>query len=138
LSKDDNVKLVIVHQPNKSSGGRSSQTSVEVFLAQGGQGPEHQGLVRELTSLSLMDANKGDRELSTEEAERLARALGEAVSRCWSSLPQEIQHNLFEAAVRSEGEIIRQQLALYLHEKHARTLAAIQAKAMPSPDSLAG
>jgi predicted solute-binding protein len=74
-----------------------------------------------------MDANKGDRELSTEEAEKLARALGEAVARCWNSLPQEIQHNLFEAAVRSEGEIIRRQLALYLNEKHARTLAAIQA-----------
>jgi hypothetical protein len=126
-AKDDNGKLVIVHQPNKSSGGRSSQVSVEVFLAQGGQGPEHQALLRELNSLSLMDANKGDRELSTEEAEKLARALGEAVARCWNSLPQEIQHNLFEAAVRSEGEIIRRQLALYLNEKHARTLAAIQA-----------
>jgi hypothetical protein len=85
-----------------------------------------------------MDANKGDRELCTEEAEKLARALGEAVARCWSSLPQEIQHDLFEAAVRSEGESIRQQLALYLHEKHARTVAAAQAKAMPTPDSPGG
>jgi hypothetical protein len=41
--------------------------------------------------------------------------LGQAVARCWSILPQEIQHKVFEAAVMSEGEVIRQVLAVYLH-----------------------
>jgi hypothetical protein len=39
LSEDDNGKLVVVHHPNQSSGGRSSAIRVEVFLARGGQAP---------------------------------------------------------------------------------------------------
>jgi hypothetical protein len=110
---------------------------VDVFLAQEGRGAEHQALVRELASLGL---TSGDpcRELSAEETEKLSRSLGQAVVRCWSSLPQEIQHNLFEAAVASEGEVIRQQLAVYLHGKHERTVDAVHSKAIPTPDSLGG
>ncbi len=138
LSKDENGKPVVIHQPNKSSGGRPSEVSAEVFLAQGGQGPEYQALVRELASFDVPDGDKPDCELSAAETEKLCRALGQAVARCWATLPQNTQHDLFEAAVRSEGEVIRQQLAMYLHEKHARTLSAVQAKAMPTPDSLGG
>jgi hypothetical protein len=54
------------------------------------------------------------------------------------SLTPEIQHDLFEAAVLSEGETIRQLLAVYLHGKHPRTLDLVQARAMPEPDSLGG
>jgi hypothetical protein len=137
LSKDGMGNLVVIHEPNKPSGGRRSEIGVDVFLAQEGRGAEHQALVRELASLGL---TSGDpyRELSAEETEKLSRSLGQAVVRCWSSLPQEIQHNLFEAAVTSEGEVIRQQLAVYLHGKHERTVDAVHSKAIPTPDSLGG
>ena len=138
LSKDSTGKLVVVHRPNKSSGGRSSEIPVEVFLAQGGQGPEYQALVRELASVDRSYGDSAHPQLSAAEIDKLSRALGQAVARCWSHLPQHIQHDLFEAAVLSEGEKIRQQLAVYLHEKHPRTLDAVQAEAMPTPDSPGG
>jgi hypothetical protein len=77
-------------------------------------------------------------QLPAETAERLARALGQAVARCWSVLPQEAQRDLFEAAVAAEGEPIRQQLAVFLHEKHTRTIDSLHARATPEPDSLGG
>ena len=77
-------------------------------------------------------------QLPAETAERLARALGQAVARCWSALPQEAQRDLFEAAVAAEGEPIRQQLAVFLHEKHTRTIDSLHARATPEPDSLGG
>ncbi len=70
--------------------------------------------------------------------EPLFRALGEAVARSWSVLPAAVQQQLFEEAVMSQGEAMRQQLALFLHEKHSRTAASIKARAMPEPDSLGG
>jgi hypothetical protein len=54
-------------------------------------------------------------------AEELTRALGEAVIRTWSHLPKGVQNCLFQEAVTSQGESIRPQLALFLHEKHPRT-----------------
>jgi hypothetical protein len=33
---------------------------------------------------------------------------------------------------------MRPQLAIFLHDTHPRTCAAIQARAMPEPDSLGG
>jgi hypothetical protein len=53
--------------------------------------------------------------------DQLTRALGEAVIRIWSNLPQEVQEHLFKAAVSSQGEPIRSQLAAFLHDKHTRT-----------------
>jgi hypothetical protein len=129
---------MVSHQPNKASGGRSSEIDVEVFLSQDGRGPEHQALIEALANLDGGQSN-GERDvLSVVTADKLSRALGQAVARGWSSLPQEIQHDLFEAAVTSEGETIRQQLAVYLHGKHERTVDAAQARAMPEPDSLGG
>ena len=63
---------------------------------------------------------------------------GQAVVQVWSNLPQEIQQHLFEAAVLSQGESTRQQLAVFLHEKHLRTTDALKARAMPEPDSKGG
>ena len=40
-------------------------------------------------------------------ADQLTRALGEAVIRIWSDLPQEVQDHLFKGAVASRGESIR-------------------------------
>ena len=54
--------------------------------------------------------------------EQLTRALGEAVIRIWSNLPQEVQNHLFQEAVTSQGESIRSQLAVFLHDKHSRTV----------------
>ena len=84
------------------------------------------------------ESNESKDELSVEAANKLSRALGQAVARCWSRLPQEVQQELFEAAVMSDGETIRQQLAVYLHGKHSRTLNSAQARAIPEPDSLGG
>src|SRR5579884_3577640 len=129
-------KLVVSHKPNKASGGPPYETDIEVFLAQGGSGPEHQALREALAALDRSEEAGEKGELSAETLDKLCRAMGQAVARCWSSLPQEVQHNLFEAAVTSQGEPIRQQLALYLHGKHRRTIDAAQARAMPEPDSL--
>ena len=77
-------------------------------------------------------------ELSNETKEQVYRALGQAVVHVWSNLPHDIQQHLFEAAVRSQGEATRPQIAVFLHEKHARTADALKARATPEPDSLGG
>jgi len=58
--------------------------------------------------------------------ERFAVALGLAVIRAWGSLPQEIQHAIFEEAVVAghhdeRDESLREQLAVFLHDRHPRT-----------------
>ena len=71
-------------------------------------------------------------------SEQLSRALGEAVVKLWSHLPQEVQHNLFEEVATLRGAAIRPQLAVFLHDNHLRTRASIEARAMLEPDSLGG
>jgi len=72
-------------------------------------------------------------------AEQFTRALGEAVIRRWSSLPQEVQHHLFEEVVKSHGESIRSQLAIFLHDKHPLTSDLFgEPREMIEPDSLGG
>jgi hypothetical protein len=73
-----------------------------------------------------------------ETAEQFSRALGEAVVRNLGRLPHEVQRFLFAHVISSHGEGMRPQLAMFLHETHPRTCAAIQARAMPEPDSLGG
>jgi hypothetical protein len=58
--------------------------------------------------------------------DRYALALGIAVIDNWGALPQDIQRQLFEAAVvaghRDErDESLREQMATFLHDKHPRT-----------------
>ena len=74
----------------------------------------------------------------SETDELLFHALGKAVIRTWSNLPPAVQKHLFEEAVMSQDEAMRQKLAVFLHHKHARTLDSIKARAMPEPDSLGG
>jgi hypothetical protein len=76
--------------------------------------------------------------LPAEIREQNIRVLGEGVARVWSKLPQELQHDLFEEAVASHGEAVRQQLAVFLHHEHPRTSDSIKIRAMPEPDSLGG
>jgi hypothetical protein len=72
-------------------------------------------------------------------ADQLTRALGEAVIRIWSNLPQDVQNHLFQEAVTSQGESIRSQLAVFLHDKHPRTLDPLgKPREMTEPDSLGG
>jgi hypothetical protein len=112
---------------------------VDLFLSSGGHGPEYQALREALADLGHgAQAHERKGELSPEAADRPSQALGQAVAKCWSILPQEIQHKLFEAAVMAHGEAIRQELALYLHGKHDRTTDAARSRAVPEPDSLGG
>jgi hypothetical protein len=131
LSKDSTGTLVIIHHPNKSSGGRPSQVSVDAFLSQGRQGPEHHALVEALDSIGRESADNAHQELSAEAIAKLSCAVGQAVAQYWSRLPQQIQHELFEEAVKSQGESMRQQLAIYLHGHDERTAAVVQKQAMP-------
>ena len=77
-------------------------------------------------------------ELPIEVQEQLSRALGEAVIRIWSNLPQDVQHALFEEVAASKGESVRHQLAIFLHDKHSRTTDSMKARAIMEPDSLGG
>jgi hypothetical protein len=71
--------------------------------------------------------------------EQRTRALGGAVIRIWRNLPQDVQDHLFKEAVASQGESIRSQLAVFLHDKHARTADPLgDPREMNEPDSLGG
>jgi hypothetical protein len=70
--------------------------------------------------------------------EQLFLAMGRAVSKLWSGLPQETQQQLFEEAVTVGGEALREPLALYLHERHPRTTDALKQNAIVEPDSPGG
>ena len=71
--------------------------------------------------------------------EQLTRALGEAVVRIWSTLPQDVQNHLFQEAVMSQGESIRSQLAVFLHDKHSRTADPLgDPRQATEPDSHGG
>jgi hypothetical protein len=77
--------------------------------------------------------------ISPATADQLIRALGQAVVRKWSNLPQDVQNHLFEEAVAVRGEAIRTQLAVFLHEKHPRTADPLgKPREMTEPDSLGG
>ena len=68
----------------------------------------------------------------------LVSALGHAVGVVWGDLPTQVQHNLFEAAVRSAGEDAREKLAIFLHARHPRTTYGGREREVPEPDSLGG
>lgn len=61
-------------------------------------------------------------------AARYFLILGAAAADLWSKLPQDLQHTIFERAVvlghqGESDESLREQLAKFLHDHHARTLA---------------
>jgi hypothetical protein len=62
------------------------------------------------------------------DAARYLLVLGAAAADMWSQLPHDMQHTLFERAVtlghRGErDESLREQLAKFLHDHHARSHA---------------
>ena len=52
---------------------------------------------------------------------RFAQVVGSGVLRLWAKLPRDIQERLFEEAV-GDDEALRHSLALYLHDRHPRTV----------------
>src|SRR4029079_12715124 len=68
--------------------------------------------------------------------EQLTQVLGEAVVHIWSYLPPDVQHELFEEAITRGGERMRHNLALILHDHHART--EVRVRSIMEPDSLGG
>jgi hypothetical protein len=65
----------------------------------------------------------------TQDVSRFAQALGAAVIECWGDLTKQDQERIFERAVvlghRSErDEMLREQLARFLHDHHKRTDAS--------------
>jgi hypothetical protein len=61
-----------------------------------------------------------------ENAARYFLVLGAAAADLWSELPHALQHTLFERAVvlghkGEQDESLREQLAKFLHDHHART-----------------
>jgi hypothetical protein len=65
--------------------------------------------------------------------------LGRAVAAVWGDLPADVQHDLFEAAVRAAGEGTRNKLAIFLHLQHPRTIDGDRpARQVSEPDSLGG
>jgi hypothetical protein len=62
-----------------------------------------------------------------ESPARYLLVLGTAAADLWSTLPQELQHALFERAIvlghqTERDESLREQLAKFLHDHHARTV----------------
>ncbi len=60
------------------------------------------------------------------DSNRFFLVLGAAATELWSKLPQELQQTLFERAVLlghkgERDESLREQLAKFLHDRHART-----------------
>jgi hypothetical protein len=65
----------------------------------------------------------------TGREEAFNAALGTAVVHVWAELPHAIQEKLFEHAVvaghhSERDESLREELAKYVHDRHARTQAA--------------
>ncbi len=55
------------------------------------------------------------------ENTRFAVLIGRSALRLWADLPREIQERLFEEAT-ADDETLRRELALYLHNRHPRTI----------------
>jgi hypothetical protein len=47
----ESERVYIEHEPNLSSGGRTTHIEIGEFLAHGGRGPEHQALLRLIGTL---------------------------------------------------------------------------------------
>jgi hypothetical protein len=76
------------------------------------------------------DASKGaTSEVVYPNEARFREVMGAALIGMWGDLPQPLQEELFECAVRlghkgERDEMLREQLAKFLHEHHQRTSGA--------------
>ena len=76
------------------------------------------------------------------QSAKLRNGLKESTHCCYSGveqLPNDVQDHLFKEAVASRGESIRSQLAVFLHDMHARTADPLgDPTEMKERDSLGG
>jgi len=56
----------------------------------------------------------------SDRQEDYERLLGRATFRLWAELPRQVQELIFESAV-SQDAIVRNDLAVYLHDHHPRS-----------------
>src|ERR1044072_7029658 len=72
-------------------------------------------------------------------SDELMTALGQAAAKVWGQLPAYVQHDLFEAAVRSAGKGAREELAVFLHRRDPRTTGGEDSgRRGAAPDRLGG
>jgi hypothetical protein len=76
-------------------------------------------------------------EFSADVQASIYYALGQGVVQAWSGLPQEIQQDIFEATVKGVGDRMRDPIAIFCMGS-TTTPRALQARAMPEPDSKGG
>jgi hypothetical protein len=55
------------------------------------------------------------------DSTRFAQIIGHAALRLWPDFPRHIQERLFEEAAAGD-EALRHELAVYLHDRHPRTV----------------
>jgi len=60
---------------------------------------------------------------------RFQQNIGRAALRLWPDLPRDLQEQLFEDAVGGDATL-RQQLTIYLHEHHPKTIHPPKPKAV--------
>jgi hypothetical protein len=56
----------------------------------------------------------------TDRHEEFERLLGRATFRLWADLPRDVQELIFEGAAEQDA-VIRNDLAVYLHQHHPRS-----------------
>jgi hypothetical protein len=66
-----------------------------------------------------------------DQSDRFSRVIGSAAIALWGELPQPIQEQLFERAILlghhdERDEMLREQLAKFLHDRHKRTIEGDQ------------
>jgi hypothetical protein len=74
-----------------------------------------------------LGAANASRAAAPGQMERFSNVLGGAAIALWADLPRSIQEQLFERAVRlghheERDEMLREQLAKFLHDRHRRTI----------------
>jgi hypothetical protein len=66
LGRDlDTGRIFVRHEPNRASGGRSSDADIGAFLAEGRQGPEHQELLHLIGTLLEEYGSRSGGDVST-------------------------------------------------------------------------
>ena len=138
-------------RPNRAKGGCSIRLTLERRACSRAGAPRPRQKIKTQSSGLLSFAWRGrgsaygaskmppTNPTSSVITEQLTRALGEAVIRIWSNLPQDVQNHLFQEAVTSQGESIRSQLAVFLHDKHSRTADPLgDPRQATEPDSHGG
>ena len=79
----------------------------------------------------VVKVESSDPAMPNQREDRFARVMGSAVIDLWGNFPKDIQERLFERAVAlghqgNRDEMLREQLAKYLHDHHKRTAGNVR------------